>query len=151
MLGVFNLLTLNSTNFNSFQNILAHTIKVRIYIIIRISQNSEIHIIQIFITLRIRSKSFFFKVLSSVNLNHKFCRSTIEINNVRSDNFLPMYGNRKCFQKIIPEVPFFFCHFFSEFLRILFEIIIGFAHQSPFFNTDSIITKNGSICSRFFI
>ena len=41
-------------------------------------------------------------VLCAINFDNQFCLSTIKVNNVMPDHFLPVYRHRQAFEKVIP-------------------------------------------------
>ena len=53
-------------------------------------------------------------MLRTIKLDNNFCACTIKINNIRTYYFLAIYGVRDFFEKIIPQMPFFFGHVISK-------------------------------------
>ena len=67
---------------------------------------------------------FFFKMLTSVKLYNKLCGSYVEINYVWSNRILSVGANTNRLEKIIPKMPFFFCHFPPKPLGVCFVVRI---------------------------
>ena len=55
-------------------------------------------------------------VLRAIQFDHQFCFCTVKINDVFADYSLAQKSNRIGTKIIIPQVPFFFCHLFSQLL-----------------------------------
>lgn len=71
-------------------------------------------------------------VLRTVQFNDEFCFRAIEISDIFSQHLLSGKTDRVGTQKIIPQVPFFFCHFFSQLFRQRNQLLIVLRlHDNP--------------------
>ena len=100
------------------QYILAHTLKIAVYIIVGISQNRKSLLHQPFIALGISPQELFLIVLRTVYFHNQLRRCTIEIQNIIAKHLLSIKHDRERLQKIIPEAPFFPCHISSQSLGV---------------------------------
>ena len=107
------------------QYILTHSVKVFVYIKVRISQYCHTERRQFVISLPVLFCVLFLIVLRSVQLNHKIKGRDVKINNVVIDNLLSIYIDGQMLQKVIPEVFFFLCHILSQILRIARKLWIS--------------------------
>lgn len=98
------------------QYILAHGIEILLYIQIGVMKHRQAHTAQSVISKSVTLQTGFIKMLRAVKFDHKFCGCAIEIDNIVTDDLLAVKSNGKRFQKIIPEVAFFFCHFPPQIL-----------------------------------
>lgn len=64
----------------------------------------------------------FFIMLAAVKFNDKSMLCAIEISNIVSKYFLPLKFCRVRSQKVIPKVPFFFCHILPKISRICHKL-----------------------------
>ena len=69
-------------------------------------------------------------MLTSIDFYNKLGRGNIEIDNVRTNHLLSMYHNREVFEEIIPKVPFFLGHMFTQGASIFSQFgVVCFIHS----------------------
>ena len=56
------------------------------------------------------------KMLGTIQFHNKMFLWAVEVHHISSKHLLAAKWRRKIFQKIVPQVPFFFCHAFSQSL-----------------------------------
>ena len=111
------------------QNIGTHTVIISVYLKIGIPQYTQTQAVKIVIPDLVCRLPGRFIVLGTIQLNDDFGFCAIEISDVISEHFLPVERNGKCFEKIIPKVPFLFGHVFSQLFCICGQLrIICFVH-----------------------
>ena len=93
---------------------LTNTTKVTHNLIIRNANDGQAIAFQKSRTLRIFPCVYIFIMLRAIQFNYQFGFRTIKICNVFSKNLLSRKADWIGTQKIIPKMPFFFCHFFSQ-------------------------------------
>ena len=89
-------------NTNGSQQILAHSAKISIDIVIGIPLYGNAERLKISITHGIGISVFGHLMLCTVDLYHQLFGCDIKIGDIIADRSLSVYGNRQFFQKIIP-------------------------------------------------
>ena len=83
-------------------NILANIPESLMDVGIGIAEHMKTNGMQISIPTPVCLHSIRMIVLRTVQLNYKICFCNIKVDNICADHFLPVYHNRKLFQKIAP-------------------------------------------------
>lgn len=102
------------------QYIPANPVKFFVYFSVGISQNFNSNIGKIIVPNYICFFAFLFIVLRAIQFNHQCGGRNIEICDVISYNLLSANCHRQSFKEIIPQMPFFPGHVFTEILGIRF-------------------------------
>ncbi len=119
-------------------NVLTDSLKILIQFNICIAQHRHPLRTEICVPFRIIAKCVILIMLCTVELYDKIGRSTVKINNIFSDDILPMDLAGQQPEAIIPELLFLFRHVFAQFLRNRrqsFIAILNHGRKSPLKNT----------------
>ena len=92
------------------KNIRTDAFKILVDLQIRVAKNGQAKLIQIVIPLLIDGFPRSLIVLRPVQFNDELCGGAVKINDIGSNHFLAMNGNREVLQKIIPKMPLLLCH-----------------------------------------
>ena len=108
------LLQVGRFQFQMPQNILANGSEITVDIPIRVPQDSNSQCLKLCIAVCIIRFMLGKFVLSSVNLYCKLVAVNVEVNDIVSNVFLSVYGERKAFQEKIPKLSFCIGHVVAE-------------------------------------
>ena len=92
----------------------ADAFKVLIHCIVGNSQNKQVVIFKKGTSDGIINLFALLIVLRTVQLHHQFGLGAVKISNIVPQYFLTIEANRILTKKVIPQMPFFFRHFFSQ-------------------------------------
>ena len=97
------------------QDILTDTLKFPVYLPVGVAQNPNPFGSEIVIPNQICSLTGLLIMLRAIHLDNQLRLSDVKIRNVRADHLLTVNHHWKISQKIVPKMPFLFCHAFAQF------------------------------------
>ena len=121
-------------------NLFTNSMKIFIHISIRETKNLQIVLLKIGSPDGIACYSLLFIMLRSIHFYNQLCFCTIKICDIRTQYFLPIKTNRIIFQKIIPQMTFFFCQSFSQHFSSRSNLFIVFSIHvfSAYFSSTTV-------------